>query len=51
MAYQFSTDPLFVSEGDIIQFRYKAPDTWDTTDTVIIQIGLLTQFWFIITIL
>jgi hypothetical protein len=50
MAYQFSTDPLFVSEGDIIQFRYKAPDTWDTTETVTIQIGLLTQFWFIITI-
>lgn len=50
MAYQFSDDPLFVREGDIIQFRYKAPDTWDTTETVTIQVGLLTQFWFITTI-
>jgi hypothetical protein len=50
MAYQFSSDPLFVREGDIIQFKYKAPDTWDTTETVTIQVGLLTQFWFITTI-
>ena len=50
MAYQFSTNPLFVREGDVIQFRYRAPDTWDTTETVTIQVGLLTQFWFIITI-
>ena len=50
MAYEFSTNPLFVDEGDVIQFQYKAPDTWDTTETVTIQIGLLTQFWFITTI-
>ena len=50
MPYQFSNDPLFVSEGDVIQFQYKAPDTWDTTETVTIQVGLLTQFWFITTI-
>jgi hypothetical protein len=50
MAYQFSSDPLFVREGDVIQFKYKAPDTWDTTETVTIQVGLLTQFWFITTI-
>ena len=50
MAYQFSTNPLFVSEGYVIQFRYKAPATWDTTETVTIQVGLLTQFWFITTI-
>ena len=50
MAYQFSTIPLFVDEGDVIQFRYIAPDSWDTTETVTIQVGLLTQFWFITTI-
>ncbi len=50
MAYQFSNDPLFVREGDVIQFQYTAPDSWDTTETVTIQIGLLTQFWFITTI-
>jgi hypothetical protein len=50
MAYQFSTTALFVDEGDVIQFRYKAPDSWDTTETVTIQVGLLTQFWFITTI-
>ena len=50
MTYSFSTNPLFVDEGDIIQFQYKAPDTWDTTETVTIQVGLLTQFWFITTI-
>ena len=50
MAYQFSTIPLFVDEGDVIQFRYIAPDSWNTTETVTIQVGLLTQFWFITTI-
>jgi hypothetical protein len=50
MAYQFSTTALFVDEGDVIQFRYKAPDSWDTTETVTIEVGLLTQFWFITTI-
>ena len=50
MAYEFSTNPLFVDEGYVIQFQYKAPETWDTTDTVTIQIGLLTQFWFITSI-
>lgn len=49
MAYQFSNDPLFVREGDVIQFQYKAPDAWDVTETVTIQIGFLTQFWFIST--
>lgn len=50
MTYSFSNDPLFVREGDVIQFQYTAPDSWDTTETVTIQIGLLTQFWFITTI-
>jgi len=50
MAYQFSNDPLFVREGDIIQFQYKAPETWDTTETVTIQVGYLTQYWFITTL-
>ena len=50
MPYQFSDESLFVDEGDVIQFQYQAPDTWDTTETVTIQVGQLTQFWFITTI-
>lgn len=50
MAYQYSTTPLYVDEGDVIQFQYKAPPFWDYTETVTIQIGDLTQYWYIITV-
>lgn len=52
MTYSFAPNnaPLYVREGDFVQFKFKAPSTWDTTLTVTIQIGELTQFWSIITI-
>ncbi len=52
MTYSFAPNnaPLYVREGDYIQFKFKAPSDWDTTLTVTIQIGELTQFWSIITI-
>lgn len=52
MTYSFapSNQPLYVSEGDYVQFKFKAPSTWDTTLTVTVQIGELTQFWYIITV-
>jgi hypothetical protein len=49
MAYQFSTTPLYVRQGDTVEFRYKAPDSWDTTETVAIKFGKLTAFWYITT--
>ena len=50
MAYQYSTTPLYVADGDVIQFRYQAPPFWDYTETITIQIGGLTQFWYITTV-
>jgi len=50
MTYTFANDPLYVREGDYVQFKFKAPSEWDTTLTVTIKIGDLTQFWSIITI-
>lgn len=52
MTYSFapSNDPLFVAEGDLVQFQFQAPLTWNTTETITIQIGDLTQFWYITTI-
>ena len=52
MTYSFapSNQPLYVREGDFIQFKFKAPSTWDTTLTVTVKIGNLTQFWSIITV-
>lgn len=50
MTYSFSNTPLYVSEGDYVQFKFKAPSEWDTTLTVTVQIGTLTQFWSIITV-
>ena len=50
MPYQYSSNPLYVSEGDILQFRYQAPPFWDFTETVTIQIGGLTTYWYITTI-
>ena len=52
MTYSFapSNQPLYVNEGDYVQFRFKAPPSWNTTLTVTVQIGDLTQYWLITTI-
>jgi hypothetical protein len=50
MPYSYSTTPLYVAEGDTLQFRYKAPAFWDYTETVTIQIGGLVTYWYITTI-
>lgn len=50
MTYSFSSTPVYVSEGDYVQFRFKAPPTWDTTQTVTIQLGELVQYWLITTV-
>ena len=50
MAYSFSNTPLYVAEGDYVQFRFKAPPQWDFTQTVTIQLGDLVQYWLITTI-
>lgn len=50
--YEYAGDdaPLFVSESDYVQFRFKAPTTWDTEQTVTVRIGDLDTFWLIKTI-
>ena len=52
MSYSYApnNDPLYVSEGDYVQFKFKAPDTWDTTLTVAVKIGDLSTFWQIQTV-
>jgi hypothetical protein len=50
MAYQYSNTPLYVREGDFIQFRYTAPPFWDFTETITVKIGDLFQFWLITTV-
>ena len=52
MTYSFAPNdqPLYVSEGDYVQFRFIAPNQWNTTNTVTINIGELVQFWLITTI-
>lgn len=50
MPYQYSTTPLFVSEGDTLKFKYKAPSFWNYTETVTIQVGSLTIYWLITTV-
>lgn len=50
MAYQFSTTPLYVREGDYIQFRYVAPPFWEYTETITVTIGDLVQYWLITTV-
>ena len=52
MTYQFadSNSPVFVSEGQTVRFKFKAPSAWDTTLSVTIQIGQQTTVWFIHTI-
>ena len=48
--YQFGNSPVYVSEGQTVRFRFKAPDAWDTTLSVQVQIGLQTTIWYISTI-
>lgn len=45
--YNFSTVPLYVAEGQTIQFRYEAPPGFNALEQVTIQIGELTTFWII----
>lgn len=47
MPYQFSASPLYVEEGQSIQFRYEAPPLFNDITQVEIQIGELTVFWII----
>ena len=52
MTFSFAPndEPLYVSEGDYVQFKFKAPSSWNTTQTVTLQIGDLLQYWLISTI-
>ena len=52
MSFSFApnNEPLFVSEGDYVQFKFKASPSWNTTLTVTIQVGDLVQFWLLTTI-
>jgi hypothetical protein len=50
MPYSYSNTPLYVSEGDYIQFRFQAPPFWDYTETITVRIGELLQFWLITTV-
>ena len=47
MTYSYSSTPLYVSEGQSIQFRYEAPAGFDELLQVRIEIGDLTVFWLI----
>lgn len=50
MTYSYSTSPVFVSEGQTVRFKFKAPSQWNTTQSVNIQIGEQTTVWYITTI-
>ena len=52
MSFSFAPNnaPLYVSEGDYVQFKFKAPPNWNTTQTVTVQVGDLLQYWLITTI-
>lgn len=47
MPYQFSATPLYVEEGQSVQFRYEAPPDFDSILQITIQIGELEVFWVI----
>ena len=51
--YQFA-DPnsngVFVSEGQTVRFRFRAPSDWDKTLSINVKIGLQTTVWYISTV-
>jgi|14BtaG_2_1085337.scaffolds.fasta_scaffold00074_28 hypothetical protein len=50
MTYSYSTSPVFVSEGQTVRFKFKAPSQWNTTSSVRILIGEQETTWYITTI-
>ena len=48
--YQFGNTPVYVSEGQTVRFRFKAPSAWDTTLSVTVQIGQQSTVWYISTV-
>jgi hypothetical protein len=50
MTYSYSNTPVYVSEGQTVRFKFKAPSQWNTTQSVNIQIGEQTTVWYITTI-
>ena len=50
MAFTFSPTPVYVSEGQTVRFKFKAPSAWNTTQSVTIQIGDQQTIWYITTI-
>lgn len=48
--YQYSTTPLYASDGQTVQFRYEAPANFADIQQVIIEIGDIVTFWVIETI-
>ena len=49
-SWNYGTTPVFVSDGQTVRFRYKAPDAWDSSTTVTVKIGLQTTTWYISTL-
>lgn len=47
MTYSYSANPLYVADGQSVQFRYEAPAGFDSIEQVRIDIGELTVFWII----
>jgi hypothetical protein len=50
MSFTFSPTPVYVSEGQTVRFKFKAPSAWNTTQSVTIQIGDQQTIWYITTI-
>tara|TARA_B100000029_G_scaffold1241_1_gene1414 strand:- start:5309 stop:8716 length:3408 start_codon:yes stop_codon:yes gene_type:complete len=50
MTYQFSNTPVYVSEGQTVRFKFKAPAAWNTTLSVTVRIGDQETVWFIVTV-
>ena len=50
MTFSFGTTPVYVSEGQTIRLKFKAPDAWDSTQSVTVQIGDQTTIWYISTV-
>lgn len=50
MTYSFSNTPVYVSEGQTVRFKFKAPSTWNTTQSIKILIGEQETIWYITTI-
>lgn len=50
MTFSFGNTPVYVSDGQTIRLKFKAPSAWNQTQSVTVKIGDSQTIWYISTV-